>query len=759
MSAPAPRLLNLTVRVTRIRSRNSKGVILFGHLVDVAQMFNDRTKAVVVRVPATLVNPCNFDVGEIWQVYGEATEIKRDVGRVVLTETQIEAIDVNLERPSGSQVVQWLSHNIRGIREVKAQKLWDAHGESLYDILDNENHDAIIDIIPSEEIRNGLFEEWLKNGDAKTLRFVQERGIPLEIARKAIKFHKINTKRKLLEDPYRMLSFMGSWKLVDQLAQEKFGVTFDDTRRLAAVLEEGLYKGLDDGHTCQPFHDLYAVTRKLLAPHPYPEVAFNDALLQGHAAGQFMVSESGDCKKMLHSAGAWVMEKTVAQFILDLLRSSEQNHPNADIDQIIADFESAEQQRLGATGFALNEAQRKAVSTSYHNRFSLITGGAGVGKTTVLKALYKALDTLGAPRFQMALSGRATARMSEATHEPATTIAGFICKVSSQEIAPGTIIVIDEASMLDLVSFYRLTRKLPKDIHLILVGDPYQLPPIGAGLIFHLLCEMPGIPATELTLVKRQARDSGIPVAAIKIRGGELPKLSTDPGQDVAFIPCPDNEIISTVMGLYDQDRKNTQILCATKSCRFAGTQEINRVSHFRYVAVNKPLMLQNVDTGELEDTGFRVGDLLLYTANNWQRNLQNGCLGLLTEVFDESCQVNIGSEKAPCIRTAVGKADYNGVEHYILDTDVDVMELAYGITVHKSQGSQFPRVIVPVRRSRILDRTLVYTAVTRAQQQVIMVGDEQAVRAAVEAQPKAFRRQVGLRVMLCEFFQVTCMF
>lgn len=751
MSTPVPRLLKVTVRITRIRSRNRKGVILFGHLVDLAHMFNDRTKAVVVRVPAALVNPCNFDVGEIWQVYGEATEIKRDVGRIILTETQIEAIEANLERPSGSQVVQWLSHNIRGIREVKAHKLWDAHGEGLYDILDNENHAAIIDIIPSEEIRNGLFEKWQKNGDAETLRFVQERNIPLEIARKAIEFHKKNTKSKLIEDPYRLLSFMGSWKVVDQLAQEKFGVTVDDTRRLAAALEEGLYKGLDGGNTCQPLHELYAVTRKLLAPHPQPEVAFNDALRQGHVAGQFMVSEDDDGKKMLHSAGSWVMEKTVAQFILDLLRYPEQqeNHFNIDIDQIIADFEFEEQQRPGTAGFALNEAQIKAVKTSFYNRFSLITGDAGVGKTTVLKALYKALDTLECPRFQMALSGRATARMSEATHEPAITIAGFICNVAPREIAPGTIIVIDEASMLDLVTFYRLIRKLPKDTHLILVGDPYQLPPIGAGLIFHLLCDMSGIPLTELTLVKRQARDSGIPVASRKIRGGGWPKLSTDAGQDVVFIPCPDKEIISTVMGLYDQDRENTQILCATRSCRFAGTQEINRISHLRYVAGNKPLFLINMETGELEDTGFCVGDLLLYTANNWKRNLQNGCLGQLTEVFDEPCQVDMGSQKVPCLRTAIGKADYDGVEHYILDTDVDVMELAYGITVHKSQGSQFPHVIVPVRRSRILDRTLVYTAVTRAQKQVLMVGDEQVVRASVEAQPKAFGRQVGLRVML----------
>lgn len=130
-------------------------------------------------------------------------------------------------------------------------------------------------------------------------------------------------------------------------------------------------------------------------------------------------------------------------------------------------FESEERDRLGRDDFSLNDAQRKAVRTSFAHRFSIITGGAGVGKTTVLKALYRALDTLGRPRFQMALSGRATARMIEATSESATTIAGFLSSVSAKEIGMHPIVVIDEASMLDLVTFYRPARKLPPDTHLI----------------------------------------------------------------------------------------------------------------------------------------------------------------------------------------------------------------------------------------------------------------------------------------------------
>ncbi|WP_322615035.1 ATP-dependent RecD-like DNA helicase [Pseudomonas sp. BIC9C] len=138
-----------------------------------------------------------------------------------------------------------------------------------------------------------------------------------------------------------------------------------------------------------------------------------------------------------------------------------------------------------------------------------------------------------------------------------------------------------------------------------------------------------------------------------------------------------------------------------------------------------------------------------MYTANDWVRNLQNGSLGQIDEVFDKPQSVDLGDENKPRIAIALGMATFDGVQHYILDTDVDSIELAYSITVHKAQGSQFKRVIIPVRKSRILDRTFVYTAVTRAQVQVILVGDIDAVRDAIRLPPKAFSRQVGLKALL----------
>lgn len=751
MNAPAPNLLTATVRITRMRAKSRHGCIAFGHRVDLATGLNDRAYALVISVPSAIAEPANIAVGGIYEVYGEAHTIQRTHGAYTVSETQVTAQDIHLVRPSGSQLIQWLSDNAKGIGEVKATKLWDSLGERLYEVLDSAEHSSIEGLIPTREVRDAMFKKWAENGDAKTLRFVQERDIPLDLARKVIKFHKKNTIAALTNDPYRLLSFEGSWQRVDGIARDKFGAALDDPRRLAAALEEALYRVAEKGHTCATMNDLQDTVGRLIKPYRAPKAALAKALLQGNKIGQFVSRETSSGDLMMHAPGTFLMERQCAEFIHELLRNPYTQQPlfPTDVDALIGDFECEERLHLGIPAFALNDAQRSAIRTSFENRFSIITGGAGVGKTTVLKALYRALDTLGRPRFQMALSGRATARMMEATQQKAMTIAGFLGRVSAEEMGLAPVIVIDEASMLDLVTFHRLVCKLPAGTHLILVGDPYQLPPIGAGLVLHVLCDLSGMPVTQLTEVKRQAKESAIPAAAKAIRDGQWPAFSADALGEIVLLPCTDDQIIPNVIKLYEQDRDNTQILGATRSCYFAGVETLNRVCHIRYADHKRHLMATNPETGEVEATGFCEGDLLLYTANNWDRNLQNGCLGKLTEVFDRPQTINLGDDESPDMRIALGRAVYEEVEHYVLDSDVDVMHHAYAITVHKSQGSQFKRVIVPVRKSRVLDRTFIYTAVTRAQMQVILVGNANAMREAVALPPKAFGRQVGLAEML----------
>lgn len=751
MTHAKPVIVSATVRVTRIRAINSRGCIAFGHRVDLDGAVNDRSTAMVITVPSGIADPQEIVVGGVFEAYGESQTLRREHDGFVITETNLIVQNLKLVRPSGSQIIQWLSDNIAGVREVKATKLWDLLGERLYEVLDEADHAAVVGIIPSEDVRNGLFLKWSENGDTRTLRFVQEKNIPLDLARKVIKFHGTETAAALVADPYRLLSFSADWQRVDDIALQRFGLTIDDPRRARAALEEALYRVSEKGHTRATLADLHKVVALLLKPHRAPSLALSQALLSGKESGQFVVSQTEAGEVMLHAPGTWLMEKGCAEFIGALLQTPPQQETlfPVDIDDVLSRFEHLERTQSGIADFSLNEAQRQAVRTSFEHRFSVITGGAGVGKTTVLKALYSALDTLGRPRFQMALSGRATARMMEATSESATTIAGFLSNISEKEMGPAPVIVIDEASMLDLVTFYRLTQKLPANTHLILVGDPYQLPPIGAGLVLHVLCDHPEVARTQLIEVKRQSKASAIPAAAQAIREGRWPSFTSEEEGEVVLIPAADTEILQTVLRLYELDQHNTQILGATRSCRFAGVEAINRACHVRYASHGQPLLALNPESGEVESTGFCVGDLLLYTANDWQRDLQNGCLGQLTEVFDEIVQVNLGSDERPIMRGALGRATFEGASHYILEDDIDALQHAYAITVHKSQGSQFQRVIIPVRQSRLLDRTLVYTALTRAQVQVILVGDVAALEQAVRLPPKAFARQVAIGEMI----------
>lgn len=228
MNAIAPSLINVSVRVTSIRSANRKGCIAFGHRMDVVRGINDRSSPVVIRVPEAIAKLSDIAVGAIFEVYGEVSTILRTHGSFAISEMTVDAQDIRLVRPSGSQVIQWLGDNVKGVGEVKATRLWDALGERLYDALDNADHAAIGLIIPTEDVRERLFKRWAEDGDTKTLRFVQDKRIPLDIARKAIRFHKKNTITALTIDPYRLLSFAGAWTDVDKIARESFDVGLDD---------------------------------------------------------------------------------------------------------------------------------------------------------------------------------------------------------------------------------------------------------------------------------------------------------------------------------------------------------------------------------------------------------------------------------------------------------------------------------------------------------------------------------------------------
>jgi exodeoxyribonuclease V alpha subunit len=418
------------------------------------------------------------------------------------------------------------------------------------------------------------------------------------------------------------------------------------------------------------------------------------------------------------------------------------------VDDIIGEYERKQ-------GFMLSVEQRDALMLSARSSLSLILGGAGTGKTTVLKALYDVLEkTERAAIYQIALAGRAAQRMTEATGRPSMTIAGFLNNVDESMLGHGTVVVVDEMSMVDVILMYRLLRSIPTGTKLVLVGDPAQLPPIGPGLVLHALAGHRAIPQTELKVTKRQSAASGIPQVAAAIRAHAIPGFApyAGLGSGVSFVECKptQEDMASTVQQIYRElggtgTDYSVSMLSTTRQMA-GGSQVLNLLFHDEYHKESPPVYQYFIGIGAipaatLERCQLRVGDLVLYTENDYELGLRNGSLGIIVSGADADRITS--TEAISCI------CEFEGKRYELSSRQTEALRHAYAITVHKSQGSQFARVIVPIRKSRLLDQTLIYTAVTRGVEQVVLVGDREAALAAIQAPASATLRYVSLPKML----------
>lgn len=727
----------VTVRVTGIRSQNPLGfggAIFTGVPVNADGTVLDARSYLVVKASSATLGAVKVERGQWWTVGGCISERRIVVDGFEILERQVDADVTSLARPSGEHIVTYIAENsaFEGLGRAKARRLWDRYGEELYQLLDAGQASAFSDLLTAE-IAERLVGGWASHGESRTLQWLQAAGFDIGLGRKVLRYFGDAAQARIEEDPYRLLSFAGAWLKVDALAKTKFGVQPTDPGRLRAAVEEACYRLMSAGHTAMLSADLIDKVTPLLGTPP-AGVRWRDlmasALSEGLKNGSIVQTQHG-----LQPLGALVMERQVANAIHERLTVEHQQLlPEDRVERLILSGEAED-------GLALNPEQRNAIRLAASHMFVCITGGAGVGKTTVLKSLYRLYDDAGTRVLQVALAGRAAKRMQEATGRPASTIASFLKGLTDQTFEGETVLVVDEASMVDIISMSRLCQALPPHVRLVLVGDQHQLMPVGPGLVLHCVVQAPGIPLAELKTVKRYGGD--IAALATSVRAGVWPEVGADETAPVAFLQCPTHLIADTIVDLYALDPLNTQILGPLRNGP-AGTKTLNFACQQQFTAHRPSVQCWNPEFEQALGCGFHLDDVVLCTRNLWDKGVQNGSLGRIAEVAPPPTATETDEGRV----LAWVEWD-DGISRPLTLDMLEDIELGFAATVHKAQGSQWRRVLVPVTNSRVIDRTLLYTAITRAQVQVILVGDLDAARQKTHAPPHAQSRQVGLDLTL----------
>lgn len=648
-------------------------------------------------------------IGERWEVAGPI-QIHTRYGPQVHAERAVPV------RPQGELLRRFLARNraFQGVGEVRARRLWDAFGEGLHDLLDAGNVAQVATVL-GEDLAASLVEAWRETqGEAKVIRWLEEHKFSVVLATKVLHLWGTDAAEKIAENPYRMLAVTG-WARVDAAAMDA-GADLDCPERRIAAVETIAYRALADKHTVIPEPDLLAGVRGLLR---CPQETAREALRLAEADRAVVQITDG----LWQPFGPWVMETFVRDRVRERVEAEFSpsgslywSRPgDGQITDLVAEFEARE-------GLALTDEQRHAIWLAMTQRFALVLGGAGTGKTSLLNAVRHIQEATGGAIMGVALAGRAAQRLREAGC-PARTLAGFLGALERQQmtLGGGDLIVVDEASMIDLPMAYTLLRRLPPETRVLMVGDPYQLPPIGFGLVFGALAGDAAIPKVELTRIHRQAESTGIPGISRSIRMGTLPRLAAFSGATpgVSFLPCRPEEAQATVIETLGAlgGIGETQVLSPLKRNQ-TGALAINAALH-ALRATGKPAW-----------SGLAPGDPVIHLENDYEALVFNGTLGTVTEVLPDGVRVQWDGHDRPMV---------------YLEDRREALDLAYAISIHKAQGSQFRRVVIPIFPNRLLDRTLVYTALTRAREQVVLVGDWSAMEAAVKAPPAPHRRRTGM--------------
>jgi exodeoxyribonuclease V alpha subunit len=682
------------------------------------------------------------EIGTVWNVDGIIKNHTFKAGEHEITERYMKVKKLEFVRPSGELLARWIAANIESVGEVKASRLVRQFPD-LDQRVRKKDVEALSSVAGvSPESVQAIIEKWPSESFYAALKWLQKSKLPLSLAQNLARVYD-DPVQTISEDPLILTAFGVSFKDTLKLIK-RTKLDVPESRILAAVAEQVAVKFCyETGSTVVPEDCIARGSESICKTIDLSPTGVIAAAVKH---GSLLQVESG-----YQSLGAAIQERTVGRFLIkcseryqgsgSLLAGWEKDLTDDQIEAALKSFEAS-------LPFSMTTEQREAVIGAVKSPVSIISGGAGTGKTTILLAILSIYDHLssGLAQYQLALSGRAAQRMAESTGRKAQTIAKFISDHlgdNKRAVEEHVLLVIDEASMVDLISAYKIVGVLPYASRIIMLGDVSQLPPVGGGLIFHAAMNS-AFPVFELTQVKRQSEQSGIHQLATAVRKGEMDRaLLNSASGDTRYVPCASHEAL---LKEYVKTNNPADCIVLTPVRKGPlGVIEINKLIQAQYDGF-QPQELCYKDS-ELEwipwitssGTKLRLGDRIMVTRNDYDDDIRNGDLGEITEVYDAPQDGVYG----------VMDIDGNIVE--ITDDTIQNIDLGYAITIHKSQGSQWPKCILllPEYASRMTDQSLIYTAITRPSKELVMMGDSALIESAIKKGNSASKRLTNIGCLL----------
>lgn len=666
-----------------------------------------RVKVKDYKDPVTLVgNLLDVPVGAVLLCEGDWKMDKR-YGNQFVAETWEEVMPATvygIEKYLGSGLV-------KGIGPKFAHLIVEKFGTDTIEIIE-DNIERLYEVAGIGKKRvEKIKESWEKQKDIKNVMlFLQQYGVSTAYAAKIYRQYGKESIEKVKDNPYRLADDIWGigFKTADGIAS-KMGYENNDIRRCKSGLLYTLNELSNDGHVYAVEEQLVESAKKLLEADEEPirealkEMLVSEDLIEENEAiylPPFYHSERGTAKKLL----SLLSGNTSTLF-----------DGHMDIDAI-----------QKQSGIEYDDVQIAAIKQAIDSKVMVLTGGPGTGKTTTTQGIIAAYKAAGLRILLAAPTGRASKRMSEATGMEAKTIHRLLeynpqdgYKRNDENPLEGDALIVDECSMIDIILMYNLMKAIPEHMRLVMVGDIDQLPSVGAGNVLRDIIESEKIPVIRLTRIFRQAQSSRIVMSAHAINQGRFPDISNGMNTDFFFIKKDDpeqvaDEIVKLVRDrlpkAYKQPLCNIQVLTPMQRS-IVGAGNLNTVLQ----------QALNHNTLSLSRGGntYKLGDRVMQIRNNYDKNVFNGDIGTVEKVNLED-------------RTLTINFDDTMVEYEA--SELDEVVLAYATTIHKSQGSEYPIVVIPVLMTHfvMLQRNLIYTGITRAKKICVLIGQTKALSYAI---------------------------